>query len=372
MRVSVVLEYAHGRPWDHTGPWGAAFSRALAERGHEVTVFADGVADRDRFGDRVRVEVRRSNRRSIEGDPLGFAGWVGERVRAHCGASLSLTRAWAGDVWVPMGRSAADEIRRLASLVGRPATFAMQSRERLWVLAALVAERRARAEAKRRGVAVLSIGEPVFAGVRTVGPTSPRLGDDRSSLSQSQSQPGSQSPSRSAVRAMLGIGADEVVLVASAVHHQDDAFAAFLGGAAEVGARVIVTGGRPHLVTRRAQRADAEKAVIAMGQTERMDALIEASDAVVVPGGDRGVRVRGTGRLVAEAVCAGRPVFVGPRAAGVGSVRGPWGVRVGDDWSRGLLPVMDAAWRVSASEAALQTLRLMGRTFCQQRPAAAA
>ena len=354
MRIALVLEHADGRPWDHSGPWGAALSRALAARGHEVTVYADGVTDAHVFGG-ARVELRRPFRRSMEADPLGFACWADRRAAGHGGVSLSLARTWAGDVWVPMGRSAKDEAKRLIGVAWRPAAFGMQAIQRLWLPGALAAEKLARWRAKERGSTVASIGEPVFRGVRTVGPTSPALVGERGAVDGGR------------VRRTLGLGADDLVLLASAVHHADAGFSQFLIAAGAFAVeferssgrrlRVVVVGGRPHLVARRAERAWAERVVMPLGQTRRMDALMAASDAVVAVGGMREVdgRPRGTGRLVAEAVCAGVPVVLNATAAGVTAARGSgWGHVVrGGAWEAALRVAVDDAWRVRARAAAL-------------------
>ncbi|MEM1183717.1 MAG: glycosyltransferase [Planctomycetota bacterium] len=345
MKIALVLEYAHARPWEHTGPWGIALSRAFAERGHDVTVFADGVANPGWFDDRVNVELRRPLRRSVEADPLGFAGWVDRRTRAHAGISLSLTRVWPGQVWVPMGRSAAHEARRLLALYRRPAMLVMQGSQRLWLPGAVWAERKARQLARERGSSVISIGEPVFKGVRTLPPASP--------------VPSGTKTSRHDVRMLLGIPHDTLLMVTSSVHISDAAFGPFLRAAGELGrrrgVRVVVTGGRPHAVARAADAFDARTVVVPLGQTEQMAELIDAADLVVCPGGAEPARGSGTGRLVAEAAMAGKPLVVGRRAGGAGVARSAsWSIVVDDDsdWDEAMQIAGDDAWRVRASFAA--------------------
>ncbi len=346
MRVALVLEYAESRPWDHTGPWGAALAAALAERGHEVTVLADDLRRPSMFEHAgVKIDLWRPNRHSLKHRPLGFRAWVERRAGGHRGVTLSLTRKWAGDVWVPMGRSAGDDLDRLLSHRG-PVSFGMHGFQRTWIATGLLAERRARAEAERRS-AVLSIGEPAFGGARVVPPTSPALREPMRF-------------DRGAVRAALGLRDDAFVVVGSAAHHRDAAFGAALAGLGDASRRgvpvvVLMTGGRPYSVMERAREADAEGVVRALAQTMRMDALLAAADLAIAAGGP--AASAGTGRLVAESVSAGVPVLVAGSAPGVTAVREAarrgrrWGAVVEEDsraWADAVVLGADAAWRSRA------------------------
>jgi len=310
MRLAIVIEHALTRPWNDTGPWAAALASGFAGRGWSVRVLADTALDRRPFaGAGIELMLRSPSGTFVKARPLSYRSWVDRNTGTHGGVTLSLTRIWAGDVWIPLGLSAREQWDRVRS-GHSPIHGVRAALHTPRLVQTALAERRAARDAARGGVRPLGLGGPgaLPDGVMTAT----RL--DRA-------EPSRIAHDRAAVRRALGLGAGPVGL-ASAAHLGQPGWAEMLGGlaAGPVEIRLVVCGGSPHAVAMLARRWGVGDRVMAISGVDpvRMGALIAASDAVVLPAHhpDR----RGSGRLAADALRVGRPVLASAGAPGFGLI----------------------------------------------------
>lgn len=336
MRIELIIEYARELPWSPSR-WGVDICGGLAERGHDVTVLCDGADDPEEFREVGASElVVRRPLRTVRGrDPRGFARWIEARPRT--GLRLSLSRLVAGDVWLPIGPPARVDARKLVSR-RNPASIAMDVLHEPWIPAAVLQERRAAAE--RESSITLEIGDArIGFASRLDGTASGEM--------------------RRRVRERLGIGPDQFVLVASAVHLEREGTRSMVEGLARrarAGDRLVAlfAGRDAWSASRVGVETESADLVRPVGSTTQMGALFAACDAAVAPGDGE---IGATGRFVADAVRMGRPVLCGSGAPGAALVTGARGIVVSEgtaeawerafEHARALGPVSDGADGVS-------------------------
>lgn len=349
--------------WTH-GALVARLARALIARGREVTLLCDAAEDTAMFGCRVRA------RRAFEHDqaeaPTATARWLARMAQARApgaqdAVTLSLTRLVPGEVWMPVDESAA---ALLADELGSRRTLsrAMWLWRHWGVLAGRRMERDAAAD-EGQVRAVLAFGPsaaaaaagrwPRLAGrVRDIGfaaMVEPATGEAESRL-------------RAEVRARLHINASRRVVLVSLMRTAGADWQAFLGAVARITAPEVRAGNAPVVVAMArdayavhdaACRAGCQRALRVVGQTERVDALLAAADAAAAPlgTGPDAFRAGATGRFIADALRAGRPVLSAPTASGVDlvahrGVEAPGMVvePTVEAWAEGLRNVCDDDW----------------------------
>lgn len=310
-RLTIVIEHALTRPWNDTGPWSARLSAGFVRRGWAVRVLADTALDQRPYQDAgVEVVLRRPAGTFVSARPLSYRAWLRGRIRDdRSGPVLSLTRIWAGDVWLPLGLSAREQfdlVRSGRSPLAAPRLALHTPR----LLQTVSAERAAAADARRAGTPPLRLGGPGVSPERVMTAT----GLD-------QPTPERVLHHRERVRRRLGLGAAPVAL-ASAAHLAQPGWDAMLAGlaAGPDGIRLLVSGGSPHAVAMRARRAGVGGRVVPLSGLDpaRVGEVIAAADAVVLPAhhADR----HGSGRLAADGLRVGRPVLAAEGAPGAGLV----------------------------------------------------
>jgi glycosyltransferase involved in cell wall biosynthesis len=133
---------------------------------------------------------------------------------------------------------------------------------------------------------------------------------------------------RAEVRARLHINLSRRVVLVSLMRTAGADWEAFLGAVARITAPEVRAGEAPVIVAMArdayavhdaACRAGCQRALRIVGQTERVEALLAAADAAAAPLGARpdAFRSGATGRFIADALRAGRPVLAATMASGV-------------------------------------------------------
>ncbi len=169
MKITILTEYVRGFVWSPT-VWAADLARALARRGHSVTVACDGLEDPGMFAG-LGLAVRRPERTLRGSDPLGFLDWANAyRGRSGGGATISLTPLAPGDLWMPLSASTLAEL--IPNLrTHTPVSALLEVLARPWLPIALLAESRAaRAHANFHAPIMAGIGRLDSVGrVRALG-----------------------------------------------------------------------------------------------------------------------------------------------------------------------------------------------------------
>lgn len=352
MHVVIPIERALTRPWNDTGQWAAALGRGLVRARLRVTVLADTVLDTRPFEDAgLTLDLRRPDASMNARRPLAFRRWARRRAE-EVGADvvLSLSRTMPGDVWMPLGLSAAEEAAFLftgRNLVAK----AFHAVGRTWLPQLSLAERYAAREGRRRASPVLRLSGP--GGGPTELMTASLL--DHPTDEELRSL-------RERTRGVLDLAEDEVVALASAPHLGDAGWAEMLGGLARApgGVRLLVCGGSPHAVMSRARAAGSADRVTAISGVADPSAVMAASDVAVNAAFHP--RRFGSGRFVADAIRIGRPALCARRAPGSGLIEPPGfgsppvGLVVEENapeaWARAFETACDRAWRERATKAA--------------------
>lgn len=346
MRVLLVTEFVRVMEWSPS-VWAGVICRGLLDRGHEVTLLADGVEDVRAFhsaGRSAALVVRRPTRIARTRDPLGFQRWArAEMGRRGESVGLSLTRLAPAAVWMPTEPPSRDEF--LGSVrSGSAATVVLEALARPWILSALRAERRAMRMAGAMG-------------------TSPRGHEPASALAPLG--PDARERARTSVRTRLGLEQTHVVVLISAMDSHWSTLRGFLGGMAQLKSAskdrrvcAIVLSREAHSIGLLAERLGVASRVRLMSGTIRMPELFAASDVACVTGGSSG----GTGRFLADAVRCERPVLAAAGATGAPLLEpgafgtSPLGLVTGDltpaGWRRLLEEAAEPQWMRSASRAA--------------------
>lgn len=350
--------------WTH-GALVARLTRALAERGREVTLLCDAAEDVEMFGCHVRA--RRPFEHNQAEQPAATSRWLARTAGSRNESArddlvtLSLTRLVPGEVWMPLDQSVEalleDELAS-RSLLSRGMWLA-----RHWgALAARAIEREA---AQREGCVrrVLAFGPAAAATaarrwvrlggrVRDVGfaaMVEPATGEREARL-------------RAEVRARLHVNPSRRVVLVSLMRTAGADWEAFLGAVARITAPEVRAGNAPVIVAmardayamhEAACRAGCQRALRIVGQTARVEALLAAADAAAAPLSARpdAFRAGATGRFVADAIRAGRPVLAAATASGADMLQ-HCGVETpglvvepsAEAWMEGLRQVCDDDW----------------------------
>lgn len=292
MRVTLVVEYAGRVGWQLPGPWARLICHSMIDRGHEVSVVADCLADPGLFPG-ARTEQFRPTRRRLQRAPAKFQRWAIERVQ---GPSISLSSLVPGSVWCPLDAPWRRELGQLAA-IRNPATFAIEAAHRLWL--PWLARSQARAELLGKNSRSVRAILGCFAapeGVEPLGYCSGiRPGGEQDVLCRR-------------LRDVLGISQDGFVAAASAGHPERAGLGPFLEAWREFvreGDGVLVLMGRKAaLLDRIVGSLGLRDHVRIVGQTERADAVLASADAAV----SWSRAPWSTARFVADALVMRRPV----------------------------------------------------------------
>ncbi len=305
MNIALACEFVRDLPWSHSR-WAPAIARALADRGHTLGVYADGVETPADFDHpRVTLHIRNPRWTIKKRKPLRYQRWAIERLRG-AERSLSLTPLVPADLWLPLGPGSREQFRALIgerSLVVR----AFESLQHRWLPAAIVAEHRALRLSASRGL-------------------------DPAALTHAPSRPPENGERRDTDwRTLLGVEAGTPLLamsVADGIHGRLRAVASAVARAKRE--PVLALLGTEWWTAAGAVESLPRERVRFVGTLSDPRSLLRACDAVLIcaPAGPGS-----TGRLLMEALEAGAPVVASADAAG----QRPGVVTVAD-------PESQAAW----------------------------
>jgi len=349
MRVLVLIERVRRMPWHHSR-WAVQIARGLAGRGHSVTLACDGISDPEETG-RVRLVVRRPPSSLLKRQPLRFAAWARGLVNGggH-DASLSLTPLADADVWAPVGPPEHDEAARLVR--ANVVSAALNGLTRPWIPAGVIAA----SDAQRRA----RVTQPIVA---RIGRVRPAPGETALGCAATLDPTEHLDALRRRARAILGIAGEVLVIAMAITHHERPGLGELIPALGPAlrgsGAELLVVTTGPRTMHERLRRTGVR--VHVLGTTTRPAIFLAASDVVVVP---QTAGPGATGRLVADAVRAGRPVLCARGASGDGLIDSPAPdspapgrivVPIARGWLGALPLALDPAWR---REAALGARRL--------------
>jgi len=302
LRIAIVAHYLTSRPWDPTPPWTRAIATGLADRGHEISILCDGwTSSAVGVLDGLPVHPRREVRRLTVDEPRRFQQWLHERLD-HLAPEgvVSLTHLMPSEVWVPLDRSFSET---LAWIWGHrlPASIAMQTLTRRFLPGLLMAMRHAAREARAGRTHPLALTARGAPGIPVAALVPPMSAAHRDML-------------RARARTLLGIADDELVLCASARQRGATVFSGLLQALARVDrpCTLLVIDGAPHSVATLAHRHGVEPRVVPLSVTQRIDAVLAASDAVFAAddhGNPLGAGLVGPRRLGPEGLRMGRPLL---------------------------------------------------------------
>ncbi|TVS01264.1 MAG: hypothetical protein EA423_10190 [Phycisphaerales bacterium] len=288
MKIALACEYVRDLPWSHSR-WAPAIAIALAERGHTIGVYADGVetpADFDH--ERITLCVRNPRWTIKKRCPLRYQRWASRRL-SGAERSLSLTALVPADLWLPLGPGSRGQFRALVgdrSLIVR----AFESLQHRWLLSAIVAERRALRVSAARGV------DPVALSLAPCRQTE------------------NGTPNETDWRELLRIEAGRPLLalsVADGVHNRLRAVAAAVARARRE--PVLALLGTEWWSAAGAVESLPRERVRFVGMLTDPRSLLRACDGVLIVGP---AGPGSTGRMLMEGLEAGAPVVASADAAG--------------------------------------------------------
>lgn len=325
MKVALVVEFAGRVRWQQPGPWARLICHALLQRGHQVRIVADCIADTGHFAG-AEVEQYRPARKRLQRAPARFQRWAMERASSP---SVSLSSVVPGSIWCPLDADWQREVRELVA-IRNPATLGMEIAHRAWLPSLALAQRRAERIARdmasrraRLGTLEAKSGVVALGYCSAIEPT----GFDSEQLRQD-------------VRRVLGIGDDVFVACASAAHAGHPGLREMLRGwsafAKDTGATLLLMGRKSALLDRMVGSLDMRSCVRILGQTERPEAPLAAADVAIA----WDTAPWSTGRFLADALVMKRPVLARSQCAGAELIRN------GD----GGMLLDDAAWAASLAQ----------------------
>ena len=357
MKVFVLIERVSRAPWHHSR-WAVWIARGLGGRGHSVTLACDGISDPSEVG-RVRLVVRRPPFPMHKRQPLRFAAWARQLMTdGGFDVALSLTPLVDADVWAPIGPPEHAEAARLV----RPnvVSAVMNGLIRPWIPSGVITA----SDATRRA----RIARPIIARIGRV-----RAAPGETALGCAATlDPGEHLDAlRRRTREILGIARDTVVLAMAITHHDRPGLGELVPALGPTlrgsGAELLVVTTGPRTVHERLRRTGVRAHVL--GTTTRAAIFLAACDVMVVP---QTAGAGATGRLVADAVRAGRPVLCARGASGDDLIDAPVRgspapgrvvVPIARGWMGALPLALDPAWRREAAMGA----RKLGPTLTLER-----
>jgi len=218
VRVLLIAEYVRHNPVT-IGYWAVDLARALAARGHQITVAVDGLQDPEPLtsfgrgsvpeGEPIDVRVHRPGRDHLGAKPFTFQHWaLRQRDEVRHDVCLSLTPLVAGDVWLPLAPQTWDSIKSIL-MTQSPISAVSEFVHRPWLPAMDIAERLA----NRSSVQRLTFGlNGIGYASRLDQPDEARVAD-----------------MRRMVRRRLGIDESRSVVFASVLHAHRSGLKSFLG-----------------------------------------------------------------------------------------------------------------------------------------------
>lgn len=313
MKLLVVGEYIRRFPWSPS-QWSVQVARALARRGHDVTLACDAIEDPalapiDHPHGSLSLRTRRPDRTLRATRPFAFLRWALSLVRsAGFDASFSLTPLAPAHVWLPIEPDASELISSTLR-THPPISAALELAYRPWLPGAILSERRAGRAMKQ------------LAGVRARIGASPSRAGARQGLGWASAWhiPGDQEHAvlRAQARRALSIPSHRRVVLVSATQNRREGLQFVLDAlAAATGDRpiLLVMGRRAHEVATLAHARGISDSTRFAGGTERADALFAAADIVAIPWSR--TEPRATGRLLADALRRRRFVLASSSVSG--------------------------------------------------------
>lgn len=322
MKLLVLGEYIRRFPWSPS-QWSVQVARALARRGHHVTLACDAIEDPapllapiDHPHGAVSLRTRRPDRTLRATHPFAFLRWANSLVRdAGFDCSFSLTPLAPAHVWLPIEPDAGELISSTLR-THPPISAALELAYRPWLPGAIISERRADRAMKQ------------LAGVHArIGASPSRAGAQQGlGWASAWHVPGDQEHAvlRAQTRRALSIPTHRRVVLVSATQNRRPGLELILDAlAANSGDRpiLLVMGRRAHEVATLAHPRGLSDSTRFAGGTERADALLAAADIVAIPWS--GAEPRATGRLLADALRRRRFVLASRPACGSELVSDP-------------------------------------------------
>ena len=342
MKIAVVFDQAHARPWADSGAWAAALGDGLARRGHAVVLLGDTSTSATwEAPASVRVRFRAPNRRASQLAPTKFRKWArGALAEEGVERVVSLTWQVAGDVWIPIDRDASIVVRRLLRNPN-PVVLGFQLMTRRWLPGMAYGHWRAlRVAASKESV----LG--VIGGRRDLPASYRGVRVERLPIATIGGSPADTAP----------IDLGERYLVASSIDLNTEGLRAAMRSAQAIGVRLAIVDGEPHRAARVAEGVGAADAVIPLGSVAEVDTVIRGA-AAVVSGEEAGSaeaaprQLVGERRLAARAMALGVPVL----AAAGGPATGLF-----EDAAAGLVveAATTEAWRAAIERVVLDGERM--------------
>ncbi len=311
MTTAIVAEYIRRVPWDH-GRWAVDIARAIAQRGEPVILICDAIVDRRHLegaGDITLIE-RHPGRTARERQPTRFQRWAFDRLDALAPhATLSLSRLVPAGLWIPVDPPSAAAFSREVVSVS-PATLLLEAASRPWIADAIRAERRAKRLARASGVRRCSIAprpdsEDDARAAHTLG------------VASTLTHASGSRDLRRRLRERLNLAESRPVLLCSLVDRPVSSARSLLEAVARSRRSagppaVLILTREPIRVHRLASALGALTRVRILGATARMDAILCACDALVLPAR----AAHATARLAADAIALHTPVLAVAGAAG--------------------------------------------------------
>jgi hypothetical protein len=351
MRIAIIAEFVRAFP-SASSAWVPLLARELSQRGHHVTVLADGIEDPGAFGP-IPVVVHRHGRIHHGCEPFGFRTWCVGTLRAISPqTTLSMTDHVAADLWLPLGPGPRTFLRSLrhTSLVGAAMDLAHRPYILLELLSQFAARRDAGAAQSRR---IAFNADPVSG---TLSPASLVL---PTTSTLTPLAPNDAQSARESVRAALRIATTTPLLMLSINDHEAEYLELVFDALSQLRAhcsaspRLLLASRTPTFLRRRAAVWGVDDAILSAGTTHRQELLLAASDALIQPCPARAGE--SSGRLIANALAMRVPVLADATAAGSPLITQGAGIRLhaptAASWRDALLHSCDPAWRARASAA---------------------
>lgn len=382
MNVLVIGGRLSSTRWSHAGVVREV-CRGLAGRGHAVSLACMSADDASWFAP-ARVVAMTAHDHTGSDWAAGFPRWArGVIARSEADVVISTSRLAWGDVWMPLGPSAAAWMEEVAGALG-PVGLGKWVYKHTGVLRARAVEMQRpwpRGISGKRPARVAVVGAEAAGcakGVLAAHRLDTRvvalpfvswsvLPDDLERERQ-----------RVAIRLAAGVTGGDTFALASCTGLVGESLAPVFEAAARVNDRLGRTGRQGRLIVGvlardafhahdQAVRASAAEWVRVLGTTARVEAALSACDVAIVPPPaiPDGFLTGSTGRFAADALRMARPVIIADGAPGAELVSslpglGEPGAVVRNDgiepasasWERALARAMEPQWRERALVAA--------------------